>query len=140
MFASRNGRGRTSSVGTIRKVKQLLGTAIPKLVEALRDSEVSIHRAHQWSQKAANEQHDALWRYRSDRDFRKIRVKTRSQCPSMVLSNEPKATDLIRLLVAAQAGETDSIRLASVNLPGRAVYVTEELFRAMGSQEELAQI
>jgi len=127
------------SEGTIRKVKQLLGTAIPKLIEALRDGEVSIHRAHQWSQKTANEQRDALWRYRSDRDSRKIRVKPRLQRPSM-LPTDPKAADLIRLLAAEQAGKIDPIRVASTKLPGRTIYVTEELVQAMGSQEELALI
>jgi len=37
-----------------------------------------------------------------------------------------------------QSGELGSVRVVSINLPGKIVFVTEELFRTLEAQEALA--
>ena len=44
------------SVGNVTKVKQLVGVGHPELLEALRGSEVSIHRAWKWSTGSPDQQ------------------------------------------------------------------------------------
>ncbi len=125
------------SVGTISKVNQLL-TAIPELLQALRNGEVRIDRAYKWSKKSPEEQLEALWRYQSERGIR----KTIGNLLSLYRSKNPPTTpgvgDLTKLLSALQSGKLDSVRVISINIPGKAIFVTEELSRTFDSQEGLA--
>jgi hypothetical protein len=46
--------------------------------------------------------------------------------------------DLIKLVSALQSGKLASVRVVSINVPGKAIIVTEELFRTLEAQQELA--
>ena len=46
--------------------------------------------------------------------------------------------DLIKLMSALQLGKVGSVRVISINIPGKAIFVTEELLRTLEAQEELA--
>lgn len=58
-------RAAAVSVGNVTKVKQLVGTAHPELLEALRGGEVSIHWAWKWSTESPDQQIEALRTYRN---------------------------------------------------------------------------
>jgi hypothetical protein len=126
------------SVGNISKVKQLTTTAHSDIIKALREKELSIHRAWLWSKLSPEEQREKLWLNQSKRGIGKtIRHLLSPHLPK----NSPLVTtlgDLIKLVSALQSGKLGPIRVVPINVPGKAVFVTEELFRALESQEELA--
>lgn len=126
-------------VANVTKVKQLLATARPELLQELRNGEIRIHRAWQWSKTSPEEQREALWRYQSERGIRRTIRNLVSRLGPKGLPTVPDASDLIRLLPALQSGRLGSVRVVSINVPGKAVFVTEELFRTLAAhQEELA--
>jgi len=126
------------SVGNVTKVKQLSTSADPDVIKALREKEISIHRAWLWSMLSSEEQREALWRYQSEEGIRKtIRKLVTEYCPK----SSPSALNvgvLIKLVSAFQSGKLGSARLVSTNVAGKAVFVTEELLRTLEAQEELA--
>jgi len=126
------------SVGNISKVKQLRRTAIPELLQALRNGEVSIHRAWKWSKESPEEQREALWRDQSESAIRRTIRNLFSRYRSKSSPTEPKAGDLVKLSSAVQSGKLGPVRVISVNIPGKAVFVTKELFRTLDAREELA--
>jgi hypothetical protein len=126
------------SVGNISKVKQLQRTAIPEVLQALANGEVSIDRVWKWSKESPEEQREALWRFQSERGIRKTIRNLFPPNRSKNSRNEPEVCDLIKLSSAVQSGKLGPIRVVSINLPGKAVFVTEELFRTLEPQEELA--
>ena len=126
------------SVGTISKVNQLLMTAIPELLQALRNGEVRIDRAYKWSKKSPEEQREALWRYQSERGIHKTIRNLLSPYRSKSLPTAPEVGDVIKLLSALQSGKLSSVRVISINVPGKAIFVTEDVTRTLDSQEELA--
>jgi hypothetical protein len=125
------------SVGNVSKVKQLMLTAQPELVQALLNGEISIHRAWFWSKELPDKQREAFKFYQIEKGIKKtIRTlvgKHRSK-------TSPAVTDLsglISQLSALDSSKIDPIRVVLIKGPGRAVSVTEELFRDLRSQEEL---
>jgi hypothetical protein len=124
------------SVGNVTKVKQLVATADIEIIKAVREKDLSIHRAWMWSKLPPDEQREKLWRKRSEKGIaRTIRRLVASHVPA-VSSPVVESTDVTHLLSAAQAGRLDSVRLVSVRVPGRAIFVTEELFRILQDQQE----
>ena len=126
------------SVGTISKINQLLMTAIPELLQALRNGEVRIDRAWKWSKKSPEEQREALWRYQSERGIRKTIQNLLSPYRSKSPRTAPEVGDLTKLLSVLQSGKLDSVRVISINVPGKAIFVTEDVTRTLESEEELA--
>ncbi len=55
------------SVGNVTKVKQLVATADIEIIKALREKDLSIHRAWMWSKLPPDEQREKLWRKRSEK-------------------------------------------------------------------------
>ena len=59
------------SVGNVTKVKQLMTTACAEVQDALRNGEVSIHRAWLWRQMSPENQRRELMLYRSEKGVKK---------------------------------------------------------------------
>jgi hypothetical protein len=55
------------SVGNVTKVKQLLARSSPELIDALRDGQIRIHKAWEWSKVSRDEQLDRLQQFRGER-------------------------------------------------------------------------
>ena len=126
------------SVGNVTKVKQLTTTAHSDIIKALRDKEVSIHRAWLWSKLSPEEQQEKLLLNQSKRGIART---IRQLLSPYLMKSSPLTTkldDLIKLVSALQSGKLGSINVVSINVPGKVVLVTEELFRALEAQEELA--
>jgi hypothetical protein len=126
------------SVGNVTKVKQLTTTAHSDIIRALREKELSIHRAWLWSKLSSEEQREALWRYQSEGGIRKIIRNLVSGYRPKSSPSAPEVGDLIRLLGALQSGKLGSVRVLSIKVPGKTIFVTEELSRSLGEQEQLA--
>ena len=128
------------SAGNVTKVKQLIVTADADLLEALRSGEIRIHRAWLWSKLPPEAQREELRTYRSERGVKKtIRNLLAQHRPK----NSPDVVgigDLARRLSAVESSRIGPVRVAVIKVPGRAVFISEELFRALGLQKELALI
>ena len=125
------------SVGNVTKVKQLKTTAQPELLLALRSREISIHRAWLWSKASAEKQRRALWLYQTEREVKKTIRTLVSRHRSNGLPTVPDLGNLIRQLSALETSKFGPVRVAVIKAPGKFVFLTEELSRALESQEEL---
>jgi hypothetical protein len=126
------------SVGNVTKVKQLTTNPHSDIIKALREKELSIHRAWLWSKLSPEEQQEQLWLNQSKGGIRKtIRHLLSLHLPK---SAPPALTvsDLIKLVSALQSGNLGSVRVVPINIPGKMFLVTEELFRSLDAQEALA--
>jgi hypothetical protein len=125
------------SAGNVSKVTQLTMTAPSELLQALRSGEISIHRAWLWTKAPPEEQREALWRYQSERGIKKaIRTlisRHRSKSSPTVLD----LGNLGRRLSSLASSKFCPVRVQVIDVPGRTIFLSEELFRALPSQEEL---
>jgi hypothetical protein len=125
------------SVGNVTKVKQLTTNAHSDIIKALREKELSIHRAWLWSKLSPEVQLEKLWLNQSTKG---IAQTVRHLLSPYLPKSSPTALnvgDLVKLGSALQSGKLGSVRLVSINVPGKIVLVTEELFRTLEAQEEL---
>lgn len=125
------------SVGNLSKVKQLLTTAIPNLVQALRTGEVSIHAAWLLSKKPAASQRYELalpaCMRNIKKDMRILASRHRAKTPPPV----PDAGSLFRRLSAVESGHDGSILVFVSSARGRAVCVTKELLLELSERKDL---
>lgn len=129
------------SVGNVSKVTQLTMNAHPELLQALLSREISIHRAWGWSKAPLEKQREELRLDQSKRGIKKtIRTlvsRHRSKSSPTVLDlSSLTVTDLGRRLSALDSSKFGPVSVEVIKAPGRTVFLTEELFRALGSQEE----
>jgi hypothetical protein len=126
------------STGNVTKVKQLLRLADPEVLVALRLSEVSIHRAWQWSGRSAEEQRRKLFEYRGSKGVKKtirqLVSKHRMQEQPRVVS----LTDLLKIVRDLDGTYVRGLQIAVVDAPGCGIFISQELFRTIDTQRELA--
>lgn len=124
------------SVGNVSKVKQLTLTAHSDLLQALRSGEISIHRAWGWSKAYPEQQREALRFFQSERGVKRtIRLllsQHRRKSPPAI----PDLSNLITQLSALDTSKFGPVSVAVIKAPGRTVFLTEELFQALESQQE----
>lgn len=121
--------------GNVTKVKQLLKSAIPALLEALRIGEVSIHKAWLLSKLTTELQRDALMEHRSKKGLSKAinKLISRQMLKTDAHCNQPalkKWSDLNRLglrLTSLELKNKDRIRVQVVDVPGTTIFLTKEL-------------
>jgi hypothetical protein len=124
------------STGNVSKVKQLLLHAQPALLQALREGEVSIHRAWLWIQKP-EQQLDQL---RLHQNLRGIthQVDLLLQAHNHPTGEEPLDVDRILDALAAMDPERmASILAAEIEIPGEVLLISTGLRQALTSQGEL---
>jgi ParB-like chromosome segregation protein Spo0J len=123
------------SVGNVTKVKQLVGSGHPDLLEALRGSEVSIHRAWKWSKESAGRQIEALRTYRNTRGVSKaIRDLVARHKPNSPAT--PDLMSLVKRLSKCKTQDCTSVNVALIRVPGKTIFVTEELMRSLPPYQE----
>jgi hypothetical protein len=126
------------SVGNVTKVKQLTTNPHSDIIKALREKELSIHRGWLWSKLSPEEQQEQLWLHQSRKGIRKtIRHLLSAHLPKTA-PPAFKVTDLIKLVSALQSGSLGSVKVVPINIPGKMLLVSEELFRTLDAQEALA--
>jgi len=126
----------TVSVGNVTKVKQLIGTAHPELLEALRFGEVSIHRAWKWSVSSRERQTEALRAYRGEQGVNKSIRGLISRHEPISLQTAPDLGSLVRRLSQLKADDCSSVSLSVVRIPGKTIFVTEELLQSLSPHQE----
>ena len=127
------------SVGNVSKVKQLIGTAPPELVTALRNGEIRIHRAWLWSRESPQKQREELWIYQSKKAVRKISKRLALRHQRDRDESSPPIHDLenlLRFFIELQPGERSEISVATVKAPGKTIFLTEELVQSFRLYQE----
>jgi len=124
------------SVGNVTKVKQLIGTAHPELLEALRAGEVSIHRAWKWSVKSQKRQTEALITHRGEKGVNKAIRDLISRQEPRSLPAAPDLGSLVSRLSQLRGDECGPINLSVVRIPGKTIFVTEELLQSLPPHQE----
>jgi hypothetical protein len=124
-----------ASVGNVSKVKELMRTAVPELLQALRNGEISIHRAWLWSKESPEKQREALGLHQGKRAIRtEMRSLVRRHRPQRL---SPVLSSLFRQLSALDSSKFGPVSVVLIKAPVRAVFLTEELFHELDQQEEL---
>ena len=124
------------SVGNVTKVKQLVGIGHPELLEALRGSEVSIHRAWKWSTESPDQQIEALRTYRAERGVNKSIRDLISRQKQKQTPTAPDLGSLARRLSELEPYESNSVRVSVIRAPGKMIFVTEELIQSLRPYQE----
>ena len=122
--------------GNITKVKRLMTTAHPEVLDALRNGEIRIHRAWRWSRESSEAQIEMLRLFRSKSGIGKAirRLISRHNPKSLLAVSDLKR--LICVLSTIDSSELRSVGVSVVKISGKAVYVTEELIQAFALQKE----
>lgn len=131
------------SVGNVTKVDQLRN-ADPELLKALASGEIRIHRAWLWRALAWPQQKEQLRLHRIQRCLkqkaRALVSKHRPQGPANASRAPFTVADLGQLaqrLSAIHSGEAEAsepITIGLINVPGKTILLTKELYQAVSSQ------
>jgi hypothetical protein len=136
------------SVGNVHKVKYILDHACSPLKEAARTDEVSINLADKWSHEPEAKQHEYLRRSRIERGIRRkarhlVAADLARIAPSKPDERVIRLHDLVTLvnqltaIAPERSNEFDSIEVKLVDGPGRQIFITGELIRALTAQQEV---
>jgi hypothetical protein len=117
------------SVGNVTKVKQLTANAPPELLQALRNREISIHRAWKWSKETRTKQREELMSFISQRGMKKI-------IRALVARHRPTSSGtldvgtLLGRLSGWDASQLASVKVSVIKISGKTLFVTDELIQA----------
>lgn len=127
------------SLGNVTKVKQVMATTCTELQDALRGGEVSIHRGWLWREMSSENQRRALMLYRGEKGVKRTirRLISKHMSKNAVSAESIGFAGLARRLSQLQSPHLSSVAVAAVDVPGKALFVTEELLRLLPAQEEL---
>lgn len=123
------------ATGNVTKVKQLIKSAVPEVLERLRRGQVSIHRAWTWCGLDVREQRDALWTHLNGQGITRtinhlVRAHTSPDAPSRPAGVKHSLLGVLATYAA------DDLIVSVVDAPGRAVVLTrtcyDELQRRCG--------
>jgi hypothetical protein len=127
-----------ASTGNVTKVRQLMKSVHPKVEQAVRSGEISIHKAWQWSFLPAQQQIKALEEDQSRRGTNKasrrlILRHVATLSPNLIIL--PTLGDLLKPLVADGSQALDSICVTEIDTPGNIAYLTKDAWRILESLE-----
>ena len=124
------------SLGNVTKVKQLLESVCPELSQALRSGEISIHRAWGWRTESDERQKAALKTYRNKKGINQAIRTLISRHSSSSGTTAPDLESLIKRLSLLKPDERKSVTVSLIKSSGKAIFVTEELFRSLAPFQE----
>lgn len=126
------------SVGNISKVKGLISNAIPDVLEALRDGEVSIHRASSWLSNLEIQLDELRW-FRDRRGLQRTisTLQSRHRTARPVAEHGLNVLRIANAMLAMVAAEETPVLVREVQIPGKALLLSSELVRALEVQGEL---
>lgn len=125
------------SVGNVTKVKRILVTAHTDVIKALKERELSIHRAWSWCNLSPEDQKNLLWELQSSKGLRKVireLISKHQSEPAPTATSTP--LNVTALLDALNSGNLGSIRVVPIKAPIEAIFVTEKLLRSLQPQRE----
>jgi hypothetical protein len=130
--------------GNVSKVDRILEHGSPSTKQAAQDREISIRRAEKWSRETVAQQQENLRVLRIERGIRK---KARSLVAAVSRSKPDEealtTTHLLRLLEGLstmspeQSKEFGPVGVGRLHVPGKSIYVTDELIQGFKRQQEV---
>jgi hypothetical protein len=127
------------SATNVAKLKQLLKTVHPKVLQATKVGEVSLHRAWLWRKLPGEEQFAELQRYQSQRGTKRtIHRLIRKHAAKRMPNPATRATlgDLLRPFSTHESRELDLIDIVEINAPGNTAFLTKRALRTLRSLEK----
>jgi hypothetical protein len=122
--------------GNVTKARQVLETAIPEVIDALVRGDLRIHRACEWRTQAKEVQRQSLWQWLHLGAMRK-QIARRVRAHVKDAKQEPTelgaGTDVIVRRLGLQ--DVDGIIVAVLDLPGKAVVLTRDLYAEVRRNE-----
>jgi hypothetical protein len=127
------------STGNVTKVSQLTRMADPKVEQAVRAGQISIHKAWQWSRLSPPQQLRELGEYQSRKGTnqtsrRLVRKHVARLSPTQLIPTS--LGDLLKSFVPDRSALLDSIVVTEVDAPGNVAYLTKDALRTLRSIEE----
>jgi hypothetical protein len=130
--------------GNVTKVDQL-SNSDPEVLKALAGGEIRIHRAWLWRRLTPDEQREELRLYKLNRDL-KLRVKAKAlghqgnelSGVRWVASSKVNTERILRKLspiTSLDSALLETIMIGVLNIPGKAVLLSTELFEELGESE-----
>lgn len=126
------------SSGTIRKVKQLGQSAHPRIKQALKAEEVSIHKAWKWCRLPAQQQLEEFEEYQSRKGVNQTSGRLIQKHVARLSSKQlfrPNLGDLLKPFLPSRPAVLNSIFVSEIDVPGNVVYITKNALRALTSKE-----
>jgi hypothetical protein len=126
------------SVGNVSKAKKLISASCPGLLEALREGEVSIHRASQWIE-CGRKPEDSLRLHRSRRGIRRdIRqLIARHESSGTPVGERLDLQRIAKAIADMTPDQRERVAVGELAHPGFALVVSSALLKALESQGEL---
>jgi ParB-like chromosome segregation protein Spo0J len=124
------------SAGNVSKVKQLLGNAVPEVIDALRSGEIKIHRGWLLAKHPPEKQARLLNEFRTTADIERTAKRLISRHAPEMSSGDLDFSRFISTLVAADTRSLDMVHAKVVRSPAKVVIVTEGFLNALGAQAE----
>lgn len=127
------------STGNVTKVKQIMRTPNPKITEALRANQISIHKAWQWRDLSPERQLRDLELYLGQRGTNKVirrLIKRHVAKRQPIPTDQPTLGMLLRCRPMHETGELASIRVVVIDAPENVAFLTKGALRILGSLEE----
>jgi hypothetical protein len=123
------------SVGNVSKAKKLISASCPELLEALREGEVSIHRAAAWIDSGQNSK-DLLRLHRSGRGIRReIRqLVARHQSSTTPMGERLDVERIAKAIADMGPDQRKRVAVGELAHPGLALVVSSALLRALENQ------
>lgn len=127
------------STGNVTKAKQLRETAHPRVKQAVRNGEISIHKAWQWSRSSPEQQARHLEEYQNRRGTnqtsrRLIKRHVARLSPTQLIPDT--LGSLLKPIVPDRSAALDSIVITEVDAPGNIAYLTKDALSTLRSIEE----
>jgi hypothetical protein len=132
-----------ASPGNVRKTKNILANGCFSVVQAARVGEISINLADKWSRESRARQEEYLRLRRIERGImRKARQLisppaedlASSHNPIFEVSNLLQLSECLAVLGPEQSNELGPVEVKTLNVPGKRIYITDDLARALKSQ------
>ena len=125
------------SVGNVSTVKKLLEKAVPEVLEALREGEVSIHRASLWL-KGPGKQLNELSLYRNLRFIRRTITSLQRRHVTRASTEEQMTCQQLRSALGTLPMDLESsVLVRVVKVPGEVLMISTGLLHALQDQGEL---
>jgi len=127
------------SSGYVTNVEQVSKSAPPSVQDALKSSEIRVHKAWQWSRLSPQQQVKKLEEYRSQKGTnqtsrRLIQKHVERLAPAQLVP--PSLGELLKPLLPSRTVVLDSIVVSEIDAPGKIAYFTKDAMLALRRTEE----
>src|SRR6266849_6671635 len=125
------------SEGSVTKVDQLQSVH-RELLAALQSGEIRIHRAWLWRTLTQERQREQLRLHRLKRDLREkaktliSKHRVEMSDPSLTIGDLNYVAERLSALPSREHGESEPVVIGLIDVPGKGVFLTKELFQSVG--------